>query len=190
VRTIVAVTGASGAVIARRLLEELEGEKHLVISRNGALIAAHELEGEGGRSGPEVLMGLADRTYPDDDLSAPVSSGAHPFDAMVIVPCSLSTLSKIACGIADTLVTRAASVCMKEGRLLVLVPREAPLSAIHLENMAALAALGVVIFPPMLSFYHRPTTLEQAVDNVVGRLLNILGQENSLAKRWDGPGTS
>jgi 4-hydroxy-3-polyprenylbenzoate decarboxylase len=185
-RTIVAVSGASGAILAQRVLERLEGEKHLVMSRNGELIAAHELAGEGDADGPGLVRALADHVYSDDDLAAPISSGSRYFDAMVVLPCSMSTLSKIACGISDTLITRAASVCLKEGRRLIIVPRETPISAIHLENMAKLAGLGVIVLPAMLCFYNEPATLDDAIDTVVGRVLDLLGQENDLARRWDG----
>ncbi len=186
--TVIGVTGASGAVLGVRLMETLEGAKHLVISGHGMLVASHEIPPTGRRSGADILRDLADRTYANDDMAAPIASGSHPFDAMVIVPCSTSTLSKIACGISDNLITRTAAVCLKERRRLIIVHREAPLSTIHLENMARLSRDGAVVLPAMLCFYSRPATLEDAVDAVCGRILDLLGQKNELAPRWDGLG--
>jgi len=184
--TVVAVTGASGAVLARRLLDNLEGDTALILSEHGSMIARHELGVEGGLEGPGILKERADIVYDNDDLAAPVASGSHPFGAMVIVPCSTSTLSKIACGIGDNLITRTAGVCLKERRRLVIVPRETPVSTIHLENMARLSRDGTVILPAMLNFYSRPSTLEDVVDALVGRILDVLGQENELTPRWQG----
>lgn len=179
VRTVIGISGSSGVAYAARLLEVVRGEKILVVSENAKGILEHE--------GPATFEDLRSRSsviYEDDDLFAPISSGSQKFDSMVIVPCSQSTLAKVANGIADTLITRAASVAMKEGRRLILVPRETPVSAIMLENELKLSRLGVMILPANPGFYHRPLTVADLVDFVVGKILDQLGQENSLYTRW------
>lgn len=180
-KTVVALTGASGAVYGIRLLEELPGRKAVIVSEDGAAIA----EAETGMT-VDRIHALADEHFDNSDLAAPVSSGSVGFDSMVIAPCSMSTMSKIACGIADNLVTRAASVALKERRTLVLVVRETPLSAIHLSNMERLASAGAVVLPACPAFYPRPETVEDIVDFVVGRTLDVLGVKNSLYDRWGG----
>ncbi|MBC7106532.1 MAG: UbiX family flavin prenyltransferase, partial [Firmicutes bacterium] len=150
-RIVVAMTGASGTVYGLTLLEELRTlgvETHLIVSRAARLIAAEEA----GLSW-EDLRALAAFTYDVDDLGAPVASGSFPHDGMVVAPCSMRTCAAIAHGLADNLITRAADVAIKEQRRLILLPREAPLSALHLENMLRLARLGVIIFPPVPAFY-------------------------------------
>lgn len=180
-RTVVALTGASGSIYCIRLLEELPGWKAVIVTEDGAAIA----EIETGMSRGEIES-LADEHYDNSDLAAPISSGSVPFDAMVIIPCSASTMSKIACGIADNLVTRAASVALKERRTLVLVVRETPLSAIHLGNMERLSTAGAVILPACPAFYPRPKTVDDMVDFIVGRTMDVLGQKNDLYGRWGG----
>jgi len=179
VRYLVAITGSSGAVYGVRLLRALKGEKLLIVSDTGWKIIEHELHLK-----PEEVEVFADRTFDDADLFAPPSSGTFKYDAMLISPCSESTLGKIAAGIADTLITRAASVCLKEGRRLILVPRETPLSAVMLENELRLARLGVTILPANPGFYSSPRSVEDLVDFVVGKLLDQLGQEHDLYERW------
>jgi flavin prenyltransferase len=181
VKQIVALTGCSGIVYGVCLLKQLQGEKALIISPTGKEILVSET---GLR--PEDLAKDADEYYEDNNLFAPLASGSHPFDAMVIVPCSESTLAKIACGIADTLITRTAAVAMKEHRRLILVTRETPLSAIMLENELKLARLGVVILPASPGFYHHPSTKDDLVLFVVGKILDQVGQEHSLFERWEG----
>ena len=180
VKSVVAVSGASGSVYAVRLLESLPGEKALVMSDTARSI----LEAETGLS-PSVLENMADATYSDDDMYAPMASGSHRYDVMFIAPCSESTVAKIANGIADTLITRAASVCIKEGRRLILLVRESPKSAIMLENELKLARLGVVIMDANPGFYPRPKTVEDIVDIVVGRCLDQAGVDHSLYHRWE-----
>ena len=180
-KCIVAVSGASGSAYAVRLLEKLPGEKHLVISETAKAI----LPVETGRTA-EDLRAMADEFYEDDDLFSPIASGSSRFDAMFVAPCSESTVAKIACGIADTLITRAASVCIKENRRLVLLIRESPKSAIMLENELKLARLGVVIMDANPGFYPRPRTLEDIVDIVVGRCMDQAGIEHDLYRRWSG----
>lgn len=180
-RTVVALTGASGSVYGIGLLKALPGHKTVIVSEDAAAIT---LEETGlGRGDVEAL---ADDHFSNSDLSAPISSGSVKFDAMVIAPCSASTMSKVACGIADNLITRAASVALKERRTLVLVVRETPLSTIHLGNMERLSAAGAVVMPACPAFYPRPKTVEDMVDFVVGRVLDVLGVENDLYGRWSG----
>ena len=178
-RFVVAMTGASGAVYGKRLLETLPGEKILVMSDVAKSIIPTELE-----CGPEGLEKLADAVYDDGDLFAPISSGSYRFDAMIIVPCSASSLGKIANGLADTLITRAAAVAMKESRKLVLVIRETPKSAVILENELKLARNGVCILDANPGYYHNPRTLDDVIDFVVGRCMDQLGLEHDLYKRW------
>jgi len=180
-RTVVGVTGASGSAYAVTLLENLEGEIDLIVSRD----AEDVIRMETGRE-PKALEGLATRTFRNDDLAAPPASGSTPFDAMVIVPCSGTTIAKVAAGIADNLITRAAAVALKEGRTLVLVPRETPLSPIMLENLTRLARAGATVLPAMPGFYNRPKSVQDLVDFVVGRILDHLGQAHSLVPPWQG----
>ena len=174
-----AITGASGIIYGIRLLEELEGEKALMITETAKRI----LEAETAYTVEQVTE-LADAVYHEDELFAPVASGSHRFDAMIICPCSESTLAKIASGIADNLVTRAAAVCMKEHRKLVLVPRETPQSPIMLRNSLRLAEDGAVILPASPGFYPKPQTVEDLVNFLVGKILDQLGQPHELFKRW------
>lgn len=174
------MTGASGAIYGIRLLQKLGCEKHLVMSSTAKLVAEAETDFTA-----DDIYGLADSVYEDSDMFAPIASGSSRFDAMIVVPCTESTVSKIANGIADTLLTRAASVCIKEGRRLVLVVRETPKSAIMLENELKLARLGVVIMDANPGFYPRPQTVDDIVDIVVGRCLDQLGIDAHLYRRWD-----
>lgn len=176
-----ALTGASGSVYGVRLLEALPGHKTVIISDDGAAIAEQETG-----LGRAEIEALGDEHFSNSDLAAPVSSGSVRFDAMVIAPCSASTMSKIACGIADNLITRTASVALKERRRLVLILRETPLSAIHLGNMERLAAAGAVVLPACPAFYPKPRTVDDMVGFVVGRVLDVLGLENDLYERWPG----
>jgi len=179
--TVVGITGASGTVYGVRLLEELPGRKTVILSSEGAKIAKAEL----GLS-PSRIHSLADQHFDNDDLFSPLASGSVRFDAMVVAPCSVSTMSKIACGISDNLMTRAASVALKEHRRLVLLVRESPLSSIHLENMARLARAGATVMPASPAFYPSPRSVDDMVDFVVGRMLDQLGVENTLYRRWAG----
>lgn len=184
-RLIVGMTGATGAVLGVRLLEQLstvpEVETHLVISR----WARSTIELETGLSVREVGA-LADVVYSPDDQGATISSGSFRVDGMVIVPCSMKTLAGIRVGYANTLLGRAADVMLKERRPLVLVPRETPLSEIHLENMLALARMGVRIVPPMPAFYQHPSTVDEVVDHIVIRVLDQLDLPVPEARRWPG----
>ncbi len=178
---MLAITGASGAIYGYRILEELRKrghEVHLVISRNADFVLEHEL----GKS-REELEGMASCAYAPEELHAPIASGTCLFDAMVIAPCSMKTLACIANGIEDNLITRCASVALKEKRKLVLVPRETPLSPIHLENMLKVARAGVVVLPAMPAFYGKPSTVRELVDYIVGKVMDALGVEYEYP-RW------
>ena len=179
--TIVGISGASGIVYGVRLLQSLPPRRTVILSKEAGKIADIEL----GLS-ETAIHRLADEHYENDDLFSPLSSGSVRFDSMVIAPCSTSTMSKIACGIADNLMTRTASVALKERRKLVLVIRETPLSCIHLQNMERLAAAGTTIMPASPAFYPKPKSVDEMVDFVVGRVLDELGIDNKLYRRWTG----
>lgn len=179
-RYVVAMTGASGAAYGIRLLQLLQGEKHLVMSETAKQIVPYETDVPLAQ-----VYGMADRVYDDTDMFAPIASGSFRFDAMIIAPCTESTVAKIANGIADTLITRAASVCIKEGRELVLLVRETPKSAIMLENELKLARLNVVIMDANPEFYSRPESVSDIVDIVVGRCLDQVGQDGGVYRRWE-----
>jgi len=179
VKTVVAITGASGIIYGIRLLEKLEGEKALIITETAKRI----LEAETPYSVSDVES-LADAVYHEDELFAPVASGSHRFQAMVICPCSESTLAKVSHGIADNLVTRAAAVCLKERRKLIIVPRETPLSAIMLRNSLRLTEDGACILPASPGFYPKPQSIQELVDFLVGKILDQLDQPHELFHRW------
>ena len=178
-RYVIAITGASGCIYGIRLLKELPGEKILVISKMAEKIIPQET----GCTLDEVRA-LADVVYDDDDLFASISSGSYRFDAMIVAPCSTSSLAKISNGLADTLITRAAAVALKESRKLILVVRETPKSAIVLENELRLARCGVCILDANPGFYSRPQTVDDIIGFVVGRCLDQLGVEHRLYKKW------
>lgn len=177
---VIGVTGGSGSVLALTLLRNLENfETHLIMSDGARKVFREEM----GSTGEELLQ-LASYTYDDKDISARISSGSFKFTAAVIIPCSISTLGKIASGISDTLVTRASAVALKERRRLILVPREMPLSTIVLENMHKLSLAGAIIAPASPGYYTRPTTVEDMVNFVVSRVLDLMGVDNNLIRRW------
>lgn len=176
------MTGASGAVYAKRALEALKAagvEAHLVVTRAAEMTIAHEL---GGRS--EQLDALAARRHPIADVGASIASGSFPADGMIIVPCSVKTMSEIATGVTSTLMTRAADVMLKERRRLVLMVRETPFHLGHLRTMTALAEMGAIIAPPLPAFYAEPQSVADLVDQSVGRALSLLGVDTPLVKRW------
>lgn len=174
-----AITGASGCVYGIRLLKELPGEKILVMSE----MAKRIIPAETGMSVGEVEK-LADHVCDDADLFAPIASGSYRFDAMIVAPCSGSSLGKISAGIADTLITRAAAVALKESRRLILVVRETPKSTIMLENELRLSRSGACILDANPGFYNNPKTVDDMTGFVVGRCLDQLGIENSLYSKW------
>ena len=179
---VVGFSGASGVQYGIRLLQALSEKgciTHLVITDSARKIIEIETDFR-----PEDVERLASHVYAPRDFAAPIASGSHPIDAMVVIPCSMGTLSGIACGSSDTLITRSADVCLKEKRRLVLVPRETPLSLIQLRNMVAASEAGAVILPACPAFYSKPQSLAELVDVLVGRVLDLLGIENDLYKRW------
>ena len=181
-RLVVGISGASGAIYGIRLLEilrRLPVESHLAITRAAEVAVAHETD----RKISEVKA-LADVCHRIDDLAAPPSSGSFRAMGMVVAPCSVRSVAEIATGLCGNLLTRAADVALKERRPLVLMVRETPLHAIHLENMARLATLGATIAPPVPAFYARPETLENMVDHTLGRVLDLFGLESGGARRW------
>lgn len=181
---VVAVTGASGVVYGRRLLQVLKDkrvETYLIISNAAQKVIEHELGLD-----KKDFERLADHVYEADDLTSPLMSGSFKTDGMVIVPCSMKTLSGIVHGFAHNLILRAADVALKEKRCLVVVPRETPLSTVHLRNMLAAAELGVYVVPAMPAFYHKPKDISGLVDFVVGKVLDCLGLDNELFKRYSG----
>ncbi|HMK55545.1 MAG TPA: flavin prenyltransferase UbiX [Dissulfurispiraceae bacterium] len=189
-RYVLAVTGASGAVFGIRLLEELlkSVEVHLVISTNTFPIIKAET-GIDWANDTETCIRKhfgTDRLFfhEDRDMEAPVASGSFRTDGMLVVPCTMKTLAGIANGYANNLIERAADVTIKEGRPLLLSPREMPFSAIHLENMLKLAKLGVCIAPPVPAFYHQPRDINGIIEFVVGKILDSFGIEHDLFKRW------
>lgn len=198
---IVALTGASGAIYGIRLIEELlkrGDDADLVISPSGFLLLKEELgltlgKDAGGeirtyleKRGRKGKAGLPGRLNyaPSDDLTASFASGSALKRTMVICPCSMGTLARISAGISGNLIERAADCVLKERGTLVLVPRETPLNAIHLENMLKLSRMGAVMLPAMPGFYSHPGSIDDMVDFVVGKILDILGIENNLYKRW------
>ena len=194
-RIIVGITGASGAVLGERLVRFLlkcGHEVHTVISPSGVTVFEEELGLVLGRTHQEVRKNLLKHyankkglyVVPADDFAAKVSSGSAEIDAMVIAPCSMSTVGAIASGITMNLIHRAASVSIKEKRPLILVPRESPLSPIHLKNLLYLSEIGVHIVPATTAFYHKPKRIEELVDFTVGRVLDLLKIEHHLFKRW------
>jgi 4-hydroxy-3-polyprenylbenzoate decarboxylase len=195
---ILGVTGASGAIFARRMLQLLEadpraGKIHLVISGSGLKVMRAELELEVSRSSeiPSALaaQAVAKTVYLlDSDIGAGIASGSYPMHGMVVIPCTTGCLAQIAQGISETLIERAADVCLKEGRKLVLAVRDAPFNRIHLENMLRAQAAGAVIFPIIPSFYHRPSTIDDLVTQFCCRVLALLGLEQADQYRWKGLG--
>ena len=181
---VVGISGASGVQYGIRLLQVLMEKgciTHLVMTDSARKIMEIETD-----SLPGEVQKLASNVYQSDDFAAPFASGSHIFDAMVVIPCSMGTLSAIASGSSDTLITRAADVCLKEKRRLILVPRETPLSLIQLRNMVTAAEAGAVILPACPAFYSCPQNLGDLMDVLVGRVLDLLGLENDLYLRWKG----
>lgn len=181
---VVGITGASGSIYGLRLLEVLKDlgiRTHLIISAWAARTIALEIK----RPLEEVRQ-MAWRWYDEGDMAAPVSSGSYKTAGMAVVPCSMKTLAGIAHGFSHNLIARAADVMLKERRRLILVPRETPLSLVHLQNMLRAAQAGAIIMPPNPAFYLNPRGIEDIVDHFVGRLLDAFGIEHGLSGRWEG----
>ena len=183
-RLIVGITGATGAIYGVRLLDALKAagvETHLVLSKWGQQTVEHEM----GLMLPD-LQARASVVHGTGNMAATISSGSFRTEGMIIAPCSMRSVAAIAHGAGENLVHRAADVILKERRKLVLVPRETPLSEIHLENLLKLARMGVCILPPMPAFYNKPATIDDIVDHVVARVLDQFDIDASFARRWDG----
>lgn len=181
-RLIVGVTGASGAPLALRMLEalrELQIESHLILSRAGRLTLHYETGLK-----PADMEELADVMHPIDDIGACISSGSYHTLGMVVVPCSMKTLAEIATGVTGNLLSRAADVVLKERRRLVLVARETPLHLVHLRNMVTVTEMGAVVVPPVPAFYNRPQNLDDVIDHLTGRVLDLFGLDTGKVKRW------
>jgi len=181
-RFILAMTGASGMLYAQRLLTHLLEtgiELHLIISRQAALVIREELG-----LGLEYFQRLSAICHDVQDFSSPLASGSFHTQGMVIIPCSMNSLAAVAQGLSINLIHRAASVCLKEQRKLILVPRESPLSSIHLENMLRLSRSGAVIFPAMPAFYHHPKNLEDLVEDFIRRVLEHIGQASPAVQAY------
>lgn len=178
-KLVIAATGASGAIYLQRLLDQIDCEAHevhLVASAHAEQVAAQELDRL------QIPKGVLQHS--EHDLNVPFVSGSARFDAMVIVPCSMATLGRIACGSSDTALLRGADVFLKERRRLVLVPRETPWNLIHARNVVALIEAGAIVLPAIPSFYSRPKSLLELVDTVVWRILDIIGLPSPRAFRW------
>lgn len=182
-RIVVAISGATGAVYGIKFLEEAKKagiETQLIISDSAKRTIQLETEYK-----LDTIRGLASHEYPNNDIAAPPASGSYLHQGMVVAPCSMKTLSAIANGYADNLINRAADVTIKERRKLLLLVRETPLSPIHLENMLRLSKLGVIIMPPVLSFYNHPKGIDDIIKQTTGRVFDQLGIGNSLVNRWE-----
>jgi 4-hydroxy-3-polyprenylbenzoate decarboxylase len=178
-KLVIAATGASGTIYLQRLLAQIDcaaNEVHLVMSGHAKQVAAQEVD--------KFVVPAGVSEHAENDLNVPFVSGSARFDAMVIVPCSMATLGRIASGCSDTALLRAADVFLKERRKLILVPRETPWSLIHARNVVTLLEAGAVLLPAIPSFYSRPRCVDDVVDTVVWRILDQIGLPNSRAYRW------
>jgi 4-hydroxy-3-polyprenylbenzoate decarboxylase/2,5-furandicarboxylate decarboxylase 2 len=187
-RLVVGISGASGSVLGLRLLELMRDvpgwETHVVISPAALVTAQHELS-----IGREAFQAVATRLYQHKDIGASIASGSFRTAGMVVIPCSMNTLSAIAHGGSDNLISRAADVALKERRKLVLVPREAPLNLIQIRNMLAVTEAGGIVFPPVPAFYLGMETLHDAATQMVGRILDQFGIDLPVVRRWTGAGS-
>jgi len=183
-RVIVGLTGASGAVYGVRLLQRLQAlgaQTHLVCTPAGLLNVHHELGLD-----REALNALAHQSHGIGEVGACIASGSFAVDAMVVAPCSVKTLAAVAHGFGDNLLTRAADVTLKERRRLVMMVRETPFNLAHLRNMTAVTEMGGIIFPPLPAFYHRPSSIDELVDDTVERAIELLALDLGAPKRWSG----
>jgi 4-hydroxy-3-polyprenylbenzoate decarboxylase len=183
-RLVVGISGASAVIYGVRMLELLHKtdiETHLVMSRSAEMTLAYETDLK-----PKEVRALASVTHPIADIGASISSGSFPTMGMVIVPCSIRTMSEIATGVTSSLLTRAADVALKERRRVVLALRETPLHGGHLRTMTTLSDIGAIVAPIVPAFYNRPKTIDDVINHTVGRLLDLFGIETDLVKRWEG----
>ncbi|MBN2361216.1 MAG: UbiX family flavin prenyltransferase [Deltaproteobacteria bacterium] len=181
-KIIVAITGATGTVYGVRLLSALKAakaESHLIVSRPAEKVMAMETE-----YSLDGVRELATRWYEPDDIAAPIASGQTYWQAMVVAPCSMRTLSAVAASRADTLISRAADITLKERRRLILMPRETPLHLGHLRQMAAVTEMGAIVMPPLPTFYDKPKSIDDLIDNTVGRVLDLLEVQHDLTRPW------
>lgn len=188
-RVIVGISGASGAAIGIRIVERLAGlkgiETHLVVSDAARRTLRHEV----GEAAFSHIRSLSHRIYPAADIGAAIASGSFPVRGMIVAPCSMRMLSAIATGHCDTLIARAADVQLKERRRLILLARETPLHLGHLRNMCAATELGAIVMPPVPAFYHRPQTLDDIVDHLACRAIDLLALPTGpIARAWEGEG--
>jgi 4-hydroxy-3-polyprenylbenzoate decarboxylase len=188
-RLIVGISGASGVIYGIRLLEALKTladlETHLILSKGAKLNISIETQWQ-----IKQVEALADVVHSDQNLAATIASGSYPTDGMVIVPCSMKTLSGVVNSYAESLLVRAADVVLKERRQLVLVPRETPLHVGHCRLLLQAAEMGAMMVPPMPAFYNDPETVDDIIDHTVGRLLDLFGVDSGLVKRWQGANRS
>ncbi len=184
-RLIIGISGASGTIYGVRLLEvlkEIEGvETHLILSRGAKVAMSHETSIKS-----ETVESLADHVHSPENLAASVSSGSFLTEGMIVAPCSMKTLSMISLSINDNLLIRAADVTLKERRKLLLIPRETPLHLGHLRSMIQITEMGGIIMPPVPSFYHNPKTIDDIINQTVGKALDQFGIQHQLFDRWKG----
>jgi 4-hydroxy-3-polyprenylbenzoate decarboxylase len=183
-RLVIGISGASGTIYGIRMLELLKKtniETHLVMSKSAEMTMVYETKYK-----PKDVRALASVNHPPADIGASISSGSFPTMGMIVVPCSIRTMSEIATGVTSTLVTRAADVVLKEKRRLVLALRETPLHGGHLRTLTTLADIGAVVAPIVPAFYNKPKTVDDIINHTVGRLLDLFGIETKLVKRWQG----
>ena len=188
-KIVIGITGASGSIYAVRLIEELLSKGifvHIICTENGKKVMKFETSLDIHEWVQELKDKYNNVKLEDiNNLFSGVASGSFKFDAMIILPCSMGTLAEISNGLAKNLLCRAADVALKENRKLIIVPRETPLNAIHLENMLKLSKLGVSILPAMPGFYHKPESMDDLINFVVGKILDLLSIENILFKKWE-----
>ncbi|MBU3130891.1 UbiX family flavin prenyltransferase [Clostridium gasigenes] len=188
-KIVVGITGASGSIYAKRLIEVLINlgiQTNVVATEKGKQVFKYELSMDLDTWIGELSLQHKNIKLEDNDnLFSGVASGSNKYDAVIILPCSMGTLAQISHGLSQNLLCRAADVAMKEGRKLVIVPRETPLSTIHLENMHRLSSMGVAIIPAMPGFYHHPKSIDELVDFLVGKILDYLNINNELFKKWE-----
>lgn len=186
-KIIVGLSGASGTILGIELLRTLQEyphcETHLIITDGARKTLTQETSIK-----IDNVVSLAEYCHDINNMAAPISSGSFQTDGMVVIPCSMKTVSGIAYGFADNLLIRAADVCLKEKRRLILVPRELPMSSIHLENLARAANHGCIIVPPVLTFYNHPQTIQDMIDHLIGKILQLFGLEAPKFKPWKGVG--
>lgn len=178
---VLAITGSSGVAYGLNILKNLPNRKVLIVSNGAIEVSRHEL---GKKIDINMLGKEADEIYGEDDIGAPQASGSHKFDAFIIAPASMNTVAKIANGISDNLVTRVASVALKERRKFIILLREMPLSSIALRNLLTLSESGAIIMPAAPGFYHNPRSIDDLYDFVTSRVLDLIGVDNNLIKRW------